>query len=587
MSGKLGLLVVAVCLFVTNRATSQDLLERPVTLDLRDVPLQNALAEIARQAECRFSFNPDLLPKTKVNASFEAVTLEDALKTTLGRRFSYKVRGSYVIIQPTVEKVSPKSSMAFEGEVVDARTGQRLSNTSVYEVNNLSSTLSDQDGSYKLSTFFQDGVTAFAISKENYRDTIIRVTDPQIQMVRVELQPLEKVEGPRDRNIFRWIDSLNLVRFLVNSKAKLHMRNVEMVEQRWVQVSLLPVLGTNGLMGGKIGNNVSLNIMAGYSHSVQGVELGGFFNVDRMDVKGLQAAGFGNIVGGRMVGAQLAGYVNLTPGGGGGTQLSGFVNHAGTAFKGMQGTGFVNISNATKGAQLAGFTNFTLLEMKGVQASGFLNMTGTLSGAQFSGFLNMAGAVKGAQLSGFLNMAGTVRGVQVGIVNVAKKVEKGATIGIINLVKEGGIHALDIGANDVTPINLSFRSGTPHFYTILAVGVLPASEGLFSAGIGLGTQVSWTDKLYTDFELSSHLVLPSESLVEVISDDRRFQINMGFRFKKWASVNAGPVVHFYKFDSNTSINLAERFGSRPIFQSEGSSGSTKVWVGYSASVRLF
>jgi len=586
MSGKLiflSFLLVA----LTTQVWCQTLLDKPVTLSLTDLPMNQALSEIARQADCRFSYNPDLLPDRNITASFQAASLNDVLRKTLGRDFHYKVRGSYIIIQPVAEKQSHKSNIEFVGEVVDARTGRSLSNTSVYEVNNLSSTLSGEDGSYKLSTFFQDGVTAFAVSKENYKDTVIRITSPQLEPIKIQLEPLEVTEPEREKNFKRFIDSLNLVRFLVNRKAKEHIRNVDMVEQRWLQVSLLPVVGTNGVLGGKIGNNVSLNMFAGYNHSVSSVELGGFFNVDRVDVTGVQAGGFGNIVGGEVNGAQLSGFVNLTPGGGEGTQLSGFVNHAGTRYTGVQGTGFVNVANNIIGAQLSGFTNFTLLDMKGIQATGFVNLAGYVKGVQASGTFNLAKTVEGVQAAGLLNVAGTVNGLQIGIVNVAKKVEKGATIGVVNLVKEG-FHSFDIGANDVTDLNFSFRSGTRHFYTLLTFGVVPQENTIWAMGIGVGTEVGWTEKIYTDFELSTNTVQPMNAWIENSPSDYRFQVNFGFRMLKWASINAGPVVHFFTYASDAeSIDLSANFGDRPLFKSSGASANSKVWVGYTAALRLF
>ncbi len=586
MFGKL--VVSAFLLFAWTSSSAQNLLQELLSVNLVDVPAQQALDLISGQAGCRFSFNPDVLPEKNITASFADQPLETVLEKTLGKNYLFKVRGSYIIIQPAQEKPSHRANIEFTGEVVDATTGRSLSNTSVYEVNNLSTTLSGDDGTYKLSTFFQDGVTAFAISKEHYRDTIIRITNPQIAPIKIELEPLDRAALSNERSFRQFVDSLNIVRYLVNKKARETIRNVDMVEERWLQVSLLPVVGTNGLMGGKIGNKVSLNLFAGYGHSVNGVELGGFFNVDRMDVAGVQASGFGNIVGGEVKGVQLSGFVNLTPGGGKGTQLSGFVNHAGTRYSGVQATGFVNVANNIKGAQLATFTNFTLLDMQGVQMSAFVNMAGNASGLQSSAFVNMAKEMRGVQVAAFVNMASTVNGLQIGFINVAKKVEHGATIGILNFVKEG-VHSFDIGTNDITDINLGFRSGTKHFYTLLSFGVSAyEADGVWSMGIGAGTKVNWTDKIYTDFELSTNTVQPIDTWVGNSSDDRRIQINFGFRLLKWASINAGPVLHFYKYSTtDASPDLSGRFEGSPLFKSSGSSNSSKVWVGYSASLRLF
>lgn len=581
------LVLIAFSIVLTGGSLiAQDLLKKKVSLTLEGSSLQQALAEISKQADCRFSYNPDLLPAKVPSGTYSDIALEEALKRIVGNNFAYKVRGSYVIIQPATEKHSGKSNIEFAGEVVDARTGKRLSNTSVYEVNNLSSTLSGDDGSYKLSTFFQGGITAFAISKENYRDTIIRVSGPQIEPIRVELQPIEMPEIVKDRNLFAWVDSLDVVEFLINTKTRLHMRNVDMAEQRWAQLSLVPVVGTNGLMGGKVSNNVSLNMFGGYAHSVKGVELGGFFNIDRMGVSGAQAAGFLNVVGGKVSGAQMAGFVNLTPGGVAGAQLAGFVNHAGTDFVGAQGAGFVNISNRTRGTQLSGFTNFTLFEMHGFQGSGFLNLAGSVRGAQATGFLNMAKSVSGVQISGLLNVAKTVSGFQIGIVNVAQKVEKGATIGILNLVKEG-LHEFALEANDVTPVHIAFRSGTRKFYSVLSAGLRPVPDGLWTAGLGFGTEVSWTEKLYTNIELSNHVVQPIEAFLAAYTSDSRVNIHFGYTLKKWLSLNAGPVLHLYNASPIGEVAaFSSAFGNNPLFERTGPNSLSKMWIGYSTSIRF-
>jgi hypothetical protein len=63
-------------------------------------------------------------------------------------------------------------------------------------------------------------------------------------------------------------------------------------------------------MSGQVINNFSLNIFGGYSGGVDGMELGGLFNIDKKDAQYFQAAGLFNMVGGNTNGVQLAGISN-------------------------------------------------------------------------------------------------------------------------------------------------------------------------------------------------------------------------------------------------------------------------------------
>ncbi len=648
--------VVLLAFALLPAAFAQDPLQSRVSLSAVNAPVEQLLAEVSEQSNIRFSYNPDILPADPVEGHFANATVKSVLNEALGKDYQYKVRGSYVIIQPAKEKQGgQKADIKFSGQIVDAVTGQRLPNASIYEVHNLTATLSEDDGSYNLSATYEDEVAIFAISRENYQDTIIRISKPQIEPLRIELKPLAQPEQERRRFVLN-TDSTKIAQFFVSAKARLHMRNVDLQEHSVVQVSFLPGISTNGFLSGKVSNNFSLNVLAGLGYSVNGVEVAGMVNIDRKDVNGFQLAGFANVAGGRVIGSQTSGFVNLALGSLDGLQLAGFVNTTRESVDGAQIAGFTNLSDSVTGLQLSGFHNHTIGRLNGVQISGFTNIShgdadglqlsgflnisgkglnGSLDGAQIAGFMNTAvGDVDGLQLAGFLNIAGAslngpqisgfmnladsvdglqlggftniagadldgvqisgffnrarvVRGVQIGIVNVAQNVEKGAAIGVFNFVRDG-LHKFQVEANDVTPFNLSFRGGTKSFYTLLSAGAKPGAEGLWSAGMGIGTELTLAkEKLYVDLEAASYMLQPLERFINGTSNDYRFSVNLGYHLGSWASVNAGPALHWYHYSSEDGLNdFPNRFGANSFSEVEGPASFRKMWVGYQAAVRF-
>jgi hypothetical protein len=107
--------------------------------------------------------------------------------------------------------------------------------------------------------------------------------------------------------------------------------------------------------------------------------------------------------------------------------------------------------------------------MKGIQGAGVFNYSGgTMNGIQAAGIFNRAGAIKGVQL-GLLNISGEGSGVLVGLVNISKA-EDSVAIGLLNIIRGGILHPA-IFYDDMKFINLSFRSGSKHVYSVFTVGV--------------------------------------------------------------------------------------------------------------------
>src|SRR5690606_33332308 len=100
-------------------------------------------------------------------------------------------------------------------------------------------------------------------------------------------------------------------RFFVSSKQKLQSLNLGgFFANTPFQTSITPGLSTHGSMSGQVVNKFSVNLLGGYTSGVNGVELGGGFNINKRNVNFLQAAGVFNLVGGSVSGIQLAGVNN-------------------------------------------------------------------------------------------------------------------------------------------------------------------------------------------------------------------------------------------------------------------------------------
>ncbi|WP_422361831.1 LA_2272 family surface repeat-containing protein [Reichenbachiella sp.] len=467
----------------------------------------------------------------------------------------------------------------------DAETGEVIQDATIYEVNQLDATLTNTRGEFDLTVKAKTDYLTFAISRENYQDTIIQVSS--ISEMSVSLKPIKKEK--RSLSSRFEIETKKLVKFFTPDESRRNAKNVTMEEDRFFQFSLVPMVGTNGKLSGQIRNNLSVNLLAGYAYGVNGVELGGFYNIDRREMKGVQIGGFGNAVGGESHGVQLAGFLNTTKGYTNGVQAAGFLNIVTDDVKGVQAAGFVNLSKKVGGAQVAGFVNLATKEVNGFQGAGFVNMAKSAKGVQTSGFLNLTNEVDGAQISGFLNMTKKLKGVQIGIVNIADTVVHGVPIGLFSFVKSG-LHQLAIEHNEFMPYHVAFRSGVHQFYSVLSAGIDPSKDNLWQYGLGFGSQFNLKKKWYGNVELVAHSIQNPER--DQHNDElnllNRLNLNVGYQIGKHLSINAGPTLNLYLtkvYDSST--DTYGDLNQSGFYESITDDGlHLSAWVGYAASVRF-
>lgn len=353
------------------------------------------------------------------------------------------------------------------------------------------------------------------------------------------------------------------------------------------QVSFVPNLGTNTNPENRYVNNISLNVLAGINEGVKGAELGSIANFDTKGVTGVQVGGVVNLVGGDVTGAQLGGVFNGVKGHVKGLQTGGTTNMS-NSFTGVQLAGVNNFSATTSdGLQAGGVTNFTGEDHNGTQIAGVSNYANTVTGSQISGVFNHTKVLKGFQLSGVVNQAGTVNGLQFGLINLADTVEKGATFGLINIVRTG-LHQFEVSSNDVTDFNISFRSGTHAFYSILTAGVEGKKDGFWSYGAGFGSRVLTVKKFSGNIEATTNTVQSTKKVTDKLSMDNRLNLIVNYSYRKHLNFNGGPVVHFYLSEpfSKGGSTYGLPIVDNPIWNKNYSNSNMKVWIGYQVGVRF-
>jgi hypothetical protein len=372
------------------------------------------------------------------------------------------------------------------------------------------------------------------------------------------------------------------------------------------QLSLFPMVGTEGAAAVDYRYQLSLNIFAGVTGGVEGIEAAGFLNVNMGDMKGFQAAGFSNIVLGNVEGFQGAGFANLVYGDVKGFQGAGFLtltsgnsqsfrgagfaNIVGGSHQGFMGSGFINVTGGDyQGFAGSGFANVTGGDAQGFFGAGFGNFTGgRLQGAQLAGFMNVAGDVNGLQAAGFLNVAATVDGAQIGFINVADTIT-GVPIGFLSIVKRGGYRSLEVAASDALFMNASFRIGVPLFYNIFSFGVRPFGDVTASGfGYGIGTQIELTET--AGLQLEAHSTSLNEfwewesSRTNQLTEIRAtFGINTGSRLELFA----GPVIYnqVIGIDAETGtdgLSLSRHHFHRSTYRDK----AWEWWIGARGGLRV-
>ncbi|MBU0765458.1 MAG: hypothetical protein KJ607_11550, partial [Bacteroidetes bacterium] len=447
LSAKLVLIVFMICQIGFSQV---NYLDKHISLSVREQKLEDVLIMIGRKAGFGFSYNANAVPgDSLVSLDANNIKISRILTQLIGNDYQYKMVGNHVVIlhinrQAKKAKKDRKNTYTITGYIIDSRTGQKISEATVYDLSSMNSALTDNRGYYSLELPSGPDMIGLSYCKRSYFDTVLIIEPSDNPALDVHLVPEpavpERIPMKKLQNDSTELYKSPAVKWFVREDMIAHSLNLDIYEKRPGQLSFLPYAGTNSKVSGAIVNNVSVNILAGYSDGTRGVEMGGLVNIDGTDMCGIQIAGLGNMVGRNTTGVQLAGIFNTCKGSVKGVQIAGISNLGFDTVSGAQVAGIYNhLNGEMKGVQLAGFMNSAGNDVDGIQVAGFANITaGDVKALQLSGFYNHSCNVGGVQVSGFSNVAaGNVRFMQVaGFSNFGKNIGGLQLAGFSNIASD-------------------------------------------------------------------------------------------------------------------------------------------------------
>jgi len=428
-------LFLLVALFFGSYAGyAQSPLNKTVTVDADHQRLAVVLDKISMQGGFHFSYVKEFIhDDSLVTVHVNNKSVKQVLDMLFQGNFQFREIGNQVIIQPGTS--SKEKWFVVSGHVKDAVTGSPINNASVYERMQLISTMTNEQGYYKIRLRERERTAAMlTVSKDLYRDTIMLILSGHDQELDASIKPAPPIQlSVVDINKYSHVEQTMFGRFFLSSRQRMQSLNLsDFFTKQPYQYSLVPAIGTHGKIGSQVINKFSLNMIGGYTAGLSGVELASVFNIDQKDVKWVQIAGIFNIVGGRVTGVQLAGVHNHAMDSLKGVQAAGISNMLKRGFHGIQASGIYSQTGGdSKGGQLSGAISYSGGNLEGLQATGAIGVArGTVSGAQVAGAVNYSQGIGGAQIGGLVNVnIDTTNGAQIsGAINYTRRL-KGAQIG--------------------------------------------------------------------------------------------------------------------------------------------------------------
>lgn len=615
MKQKAGLvtsLVLSLVFSLINlNASGQTILNRSISIDVVRQPLDDVLEILSNKGNFYFSYNSSIIKKDSlITLSADNKTIKQVLDMLFKSGFEYKESGNYIILRRaplkltliTNRAVSEDKIYTVSGYVLDDQTGEKVSYASIYEKQRLASAMTNEQGYFKLKLKSKYKTASLTVSKEYYEDTTVIIEPKYNQQITITIMPMDITEqtvviSPKNyeapdsimlnlqqNDSVRWLytykktDSVKVERtrfgqWLISSKQKFQSINLnKFFTARPYQVSFVPGLSTNGKLNSQVINNFSFNVLGGYSGGVNGMEIGGLFNINKKTVQYLQIAGILNTTGGGMNGLQIAGINNTVVDSVDGLQIAGINNHVGGSHTGMQIGGIYNhVGGSMTGIQLAGIGNFTRRKTKGIQIAGIGNFSKT--------------EVTGVQLAGVLNYTKRLKGLQIGLINISD-VSDGYSIGLINIVLKG-YHKLAVFSNETMNLNVAFKTGTRNLYSILLAGMNAGAsdEKIYSYGYGLGREMPFGRVIGINTEITSqYLHLGSWDHLNLLSKlNLHFYINLA----KGVSIFGGPSLN--GFYSNQTAAVSGYKFDIPYSSQHTFKMFDKVngWIGWNAGISFF
>ncbi len=598
-------------IFFTSSLFAQSILDKRVSIKVTQQRLDDVLTIVGNKGGFSFSYNSTILKRDSlVSLSANDLTVRQILNQLFNGNYEYKQSGNYIILRrialqvTTITKKEPVEDKMYNisGYVVNSETGERVPNASIYEKQHLVATLTDINGNFHIRLKSKHRTASLAVSRDEYEDTTILVEPKYDMKLIIAIVPEIKETYTSSPNIYEQVDTFSARavqpmdtmgiakektgeadevektaagKFLLSAKQKMQSLNLKkFFTEKPIQLSVIPGVSTQGVMGPQIINNFSFNLIGGYTGGVKGMEVGGVFNLNRKDARYLQAAGVFNVVGGSFLGLQAAGVHNNVLKSFTGLQAAGVSNYAKGKVIGAQVAGVYNhTSDSVSGLQIAGVANYSRKKNNGLQIAGIGNFSNR--------------EMKGLQVAGILNYAKRMKGVQIGLINVSDSID-GLGIGLVNIAFKG-YHKLAFSTNEIVDATVAFKTGSRSFYNILLAGMQIHNRDkgkLWTFGYGLGTEMSLGKWASVNPELTSqYLYLGTWDHLNLLN---KLQINLTIHLGKRVALFGGPSFTVYYSDQLAAVS-GYRFSMPPAGYKtfDLKLDKTQSWIGWNAGISFF
>ncbi|WP_441285886.1 LA_2272 family surface repeat-containing protein [Sorangium sp. KYC3313] len=371
---------------------------------------------------------------------------------------------------------------------------------------------------------------------------------------------------------------------------------------------VLPFVGTSTFDGTNVVRRYSLNLVAGYTAGVAGLELGVGVNIASSFLCGAQLSSGANLVLGPARGAQITMGLNVA-GPLWGAQVGSF-NVAVGPVTGAQG-GAINVAvGAVDGAQLGaanvaagastdlqvGVANVAVSDATDVQVGVANVATGAATDVQV-GVVNVAaGKSTGTQISVANVAAGESTGLQIGLLNVATGKVGGAQIGLVNyaddspfslglfnFIRKGRLH-VDVWGLESGIVVAGLKNGSDHIHNIYGVGLRTiGNRPLLVSALGLGGRISIHQRAYIDLDVLGY-TLHEPSTLEPAATIAQARALLGFRLFPELALFGGPSVNV-AFSGTPKDAQLSPYGSAPL--GSDASSTERAWPGLVLGVQAF
>lgn len=602
-SGPGKLLLLCIFLGTVFTAAGQNILDRKITVNVSNQRMSEVLKMISNKADFYFVYNSHIINRDSlVSISAENRSVKEILDRLFNGSIDYKQNNNYIIFRKAAPKIitgsrSEETGYIITGYVLNAETGEKIPDASIYGKQRLVSTLTDNQGYFTMRLKNRYGPATLIASKSAYKDTFVNIEPNYNQQVTFVMEPVlfkysmvtvspdysipDSITAAPDtisyiptvKQEIKEVEKTRVGKFLLSTSQRIQSINLgKFFADRPFQVSLIPGLSTHGRFSGQVVNNFSINILGGYTGGAEGVELGGLFNINKNRMHGLQAAGLFNIAGGPAAGVQLAGIHNTVLDPVTGLQAAGISNHVKGAMIGWQVAGIHNhASDSVTGAQIGGITNYT---------------RGNVKGAQIGGIANFANRkMTGLQVAGIFNYAKRLKGVQIGLINISDS-SSGYSIGLINFVVKG-YHKISFSANESFHLNLALKSGNSKLYSILLASMNnKQNEKAYSYGYGFGKEFNLNKWFTLNPELTAqHIYLGSFDFGNVMG---KLHLQLNLKLGKYFTIFAGPsFTAFYSDQDDQVVGYKLTFPSKGYNTFKLWDDRTTGWIGWNAGIAFF